>query len=425
MAKVLLVAPSCDGTDVGEAFVAYQWASRLSLRHDLTVLSYRGAGRPSASEQLPTARVVEWEQPAFLTRAARLNSLMKPWYPLFYAHARRWIRQAIASGERFDVAHQPVPVAMRYPSPLQGLGIPYVIGPVGGSLESPKTFEAEDTAPWYVGLRRLDQWRMRHDRRLRASYRDAAVVLGIAPYVAETLDSLELPDLRWMSETGAVSLPPPVDRSERTGPVRFLFVGRLIRTKGVRDAIRAIAQVRGQDLVLDVVGDGFDRPACEELVRSLGLDGVVSFHGALPRAAVDDFYRRADVFLFPSYREPGGNVPFEAMAWGLPLIVSDRGGPANVVKDEFGVRVPAVDPESFAEGLAVAIGLLAGDPIRRQAMGAAARRDVTATGTWDRRVEQAESIYAELGAGADGQGLTACPLSSQTLPDHRLPGLGA
>ena len=55
---------------------------------------------------------------------------------------------------------------------------------------------------------------------------------------------------------------------------------------------------------------------------------------------IDDFYRAADVFVFPSYREPGGNVVFEAMSFGLPLVVGDRGGPGSAVDERSGIRVP-------------------------------------------------------------------------------------
>ena len=396
--RLLLVAPSCDGTDVGEAWVAHQWASRLSTRHDVTVLSYRGPGRPSAREQLPHARVVEWDQPAVFSRSPRLNSLHKPWYPLFHRHARQWTRQALARGERFDAAHQPVPVAMRYPSPLAGLGIPYVLGPHGGSIASPSLFEEEDTAPRYVGLRRLDAWRLRHDPVLRRSFTDAAIVLAIAPYAEEPLRAAGVTDLRFLSETAVDTVPEAVVRDEWPTPLRLLFVGRVIRTKGVRDAVRALTDLVDLPVLLDIVGAGFDRPAGERLAAELGVADRARFHGALPRREVDGFYERADVFVFPSFREPGGNVPFEAMSWGLPLVVADAGGPGHVVTDDIGLRIPVTDPVTYAGDLAAAIRALAVDPARRLAMGKAAREEALATGTWERRVEQIEKVYADLAA---------------------------
>lgn len=399
MSKVLLVAPSCDGTDVGEARVAFEWARGLGDRHDLTVLSYRGPGRPRVAPQLPGVRVVEWDQPEIFGRAARFNSLLKPWYPLFHRQCRRWVREAQAAGEIFEVAFQPVPVAMRYPSPLLGSGIPYVLGPVGGSLSSPPGFD-DDTAPWYVGLRSIDSWRLRHDPLLRRSYQGAACVLAIAPYVLEQLEPLALRDVRVMPETGIHEVPPATDRSGRAGTVRLLYVGRLIRTKGARDAIAAMAGLRDLDVRLDVVGDGFDREACQDLAAELGLGDRVEFHGAVPHARVGAFYEAADVFVFPSFREPGGNVQFEAMAHALPLVVNDRGGPANVVDDTCAVRVAATSPESYARALAAALRPLVEDRDRRLAMGRAAHDLVSRSGTWQHRLDALETVLADARSAA-------------------------
>ena len=131
MPKVLLVAPTIDRNDIGEAWVAYQWAANLATRHELTVLTYRKRGGPSVADQLPGVRVIEWLEPPIVGRAERLNSLLKPAYFPFAWSAHRWIHHALSRGEHFDIAHQPLPVAMRYPSPLAGKPFPYVIGPVG------------------------------------------------------------------------------------------------------------------------------------------------------------------------------------------------------------------------------------------------------------------------------------------------------
>ncbi|MFI5065000.1 MAG: glycosyltransferase family 4 protein [Streptosporangiales bacterium] len=398
MLKLLLIAPTCDGDDIGEAWVAYQWARLLSDRHEVTVLTYYKRGSKPAAGQLPRARVIEWAEPPGLGRAERLNSMLKPGYVPFYRKARRWVRAALARGETFDLAHQPVPVAMRYPCPVAGLGMPYLIGPVGGSLDSPPGFAAEEgTAPWYVGLRSLDTLRIRRDPQLRRTYEQADCVLGIAPYVKDFLGGLSLRRFEVMSETGIDELPALADRAGRgDGPVRLLFVGRLVRTKGARDAIRALGLARGLPVTLDIVGDGPDRGACEALTAELGLSGQVRFHGRLPRDEVTAFYQAADIFLFPSYREPGGNVVFEAMAHGLPLIVSDIGGPGNVVDESCGIRLHPVTPDGYARDLAGAVTRLAGDPLLRGTLGAGARRRVAEVALWDNKVRHLEGIYADV-----------------------------
>jgi glycosyltransferase involved in cell wall biosynthesis len=302
----------------------------------------------------------------------------------------------MARGERFDVAHQLLPLAMRYPSPLAGLGIPYLIGPVGGSLENPPGF-ADDTSAWYVRLRALDRLRLRRDPLLRRAYLDADCVLGIAPYVREILGDLDVHRFEVMSDTGLIALPVLGARPAFDGTVKLLYVGRIVRTKGLRDAIGALRYLTtSTPVVLEVVGDGPDMPACEALVLELGLERTVRFHGRQPRERVDDFYRAADVFVFPSYREPGGNVVLEAMGYGVPLVVSDRGGPASSVDDTCAIRVHPDSPDQYARELAVAITRLVDDPGLRTQMGAAARERVADIALWDRKVDRLEALYNDV-----------------------------
>lgn len=393
--RVVLIAPACDGTDVGEAWMAYKWVEGLCSHCDVTVLTSSRPGRVPTSVQLPQAQVVEWPEPHLFAHSERFASMLKPGYLAFYWRARRWLRNAIVNGEVFDVVHQPVPEAMRYPCPATGLGLPIVLGPVAGSLRSPPGFAAEEGAtPWFVRLRALDGFRLRWDPWLRRTYSTAACVVGVAPYVAEHLASnVSIRRFEQMGDTA-------VDESSivgRVAPVndapnlRLLFVGRVIRTKGVRDIVRAMS-LTTTPCTLDVVGDGDDRAACEQAVATLGLTQRVTFHGRIPRETVNRFYERADVFVFPSYREPGGNVVFEAMAHGLPLIVSDRGGPAATVNQQCALTVTPTSPKDLASQTAQAIDMM-NSPQRREAMGTAAVERLREIGLWGPKVEQMIQIF--------------------------------
>jgi glycosyltransferase involved in cell wall biosynthesis len=178
--------------------------------------------------------------------------------------------------------------------------------------------------------------------------------------------------------------------------VRLLFTGRVIRTKGTRDAISALGLARDLPVVLDIVGDGFDRAACEKLAAELGLTDRVRFHGRVPRDQVDDFYQAADIFVFPSYREPGGSVVFEAMSHGLPLIVSDRGGPGHMADESCGIRLHPVTTGQYATDLAAAITRLVRDPALRRTLGAGARDRAQRIALWDSKVTRLEEIHAQM-----------------------------
>lgn len=394
--RLVLLAPTADRDAVGESWIAYQWAKRLADRHDVTILSYRlPKSRPLAG-QIPNARVIEWREPKILGRFERFNAMLNPGYVPFYFRARAWIRAAMARGESFDIGHQFAPVSIRYPSPFAGCPIPYIVGPVGGSLSSPPAFRSEESgAPWFTSLRNLDAFRLRHDPSLRRSFQQASCVIGIADYVRDLLGDISVKDFRTLNDTGIDALPAPAAGSLRTSGVKLLFVGRVIRTKGVRDAVRALGLLPPGIASLDVVGDGYDRTTCQQLAADIGVQDSVHFHGRLPHKSVLDFYSRADIFVFPSYREAGGIVVTEAMSYALPVIVCDSGGPSTTVDEASGIKIPALNPQQLAVAVADAIAKLAGSPELRLSLGNAARSHILEIGLWESRIQWMERLYIE------------------------------
>lgn len=398
--KVLLVAPSLSGTGIGEVEWAFRWAEALSRRAEVTVLSSSREGQPPLAGQLPAARVVTWPEIRFLyRRMERLNAMAKPGWPLFAWQVRRWLLAARARGDWFDIGHQILPQAMRHPTPLRGLGLPYVIGPAGGALETPDAFRGEVARGSSLAsrLRAVDSFRLRHDPRLRATYAGADLVLGVAPYVRERLGALPIRRFVAVFERGAGDLPPPRPHQAEVGRLALVHVGRVVRTKALRDVVRAMAHLRDlPQVTLVSAGDGPDLAACRDEAERLGVADRITFLGRIPRARVEDLYAAADAFCFPSFREPMGGVLFEAMAHGLPVITAARGGPDFIIDDASGIRVPVTDPDRFARDIADAIRALALDPARRLALGQGARARLVSFGSWEDRAETVLGLYREV-----------------------------
>ncbi len=111
--------------------------------------------------------------------------------------------------------------------------------------------------------------------------------------------------------------------------IDLLLVGRLVPYKCADLVIESIGKL-GQGIKskirLSIVGDGSERNNLENLVKDLNLGKIVSFAGWVNQKETLDYYRKADIFCFPSSREFGGAVVMEAMACGLPCIVANIGG---------------------------------------------------------------------------------------------------
>jgi glycosyltransferase involved in cell wall biosynthesis len=392
---VLLIAPNCDGTDVGEAFCAHRWTQHLSAVANVTLLTQLRPGRLPASAQLPHARVIEWPEPQLPRRLERVTAMLKPGYPVFAARARRWIGEELRAGRRFDIIHQLTPLALRYASPAQGFGIPYVLGPHAGSLTTPTAFTAEcRSAPLFTRLRQIDRFRLEADPWLRRSFANASCIIGVAPYVRDVLGSIPVKRFEVMTELGVDEPLPPMRATSETPGLRLLHVARAVRTKGLRDGIRAMAHLRDlSGVTLTQAGDGEELALCRAEAKRLGVESRVNFLGRIPRQQVEELYATSDAFLFPSFREPSGSVVFEAMRHGLPVIAAGRGGPGHVVDGGSGFKVPVDSPDQLALALATAVRRLADSPEERARLSAGARRRALELGSWPTKVNWLLDLY--------------------------------
>lgn len=174
--------------------------------------------------------------------------------------------------------------------------------------------------------------------------------------------------------------------------LKILYVGRISKEKNLHllaEAFRRYAKTRG-DVELVIVGDG---PFLEELKTMLAGTPAL-FTGYREGEELAKIYACCDIFAFPSATDTFGNVVLEAQASGLPIIVSDSGGPReNLLPDITGRIVRAGDCEEILEALR---SLLA-DPARLKEMGKAARRYVE-----DRSCERAFDETWEIYQGIAG-----------------------
>ena len=153
------------------------------------------------------------------------------------------------------------------------------------------------------------------------------------------------------------------------GEVRLLYVGRISREKDLDVLANAYRRLReeGLSVQLFVVGHG---PYSQALSETLP-DAV--FTGYLTGLELATAYASADVFAFPSTTDTFGNVIIEAQASGVPVVVSDSGGPKELVDDKTnGLVTKSHDVEDFTR----AIRALIVDPALRERMGGCARQSV-------------------------------------------------
>lgn len=141
-------------------------------------------------------------------------------------------------------------------------------------------------------------------------------------------------------------IPNAVDISEyRANGEKVIFVGNLIKRKGVRYLIEAMKEVNSK---LVIIGDGEERENLEELSEELNVD--CDFVGEIPSHQVTEYLRDGKLLVLPAIEGEGfPNVILEAMSVGLPVVATKLAGIPDLVRDgETGFLVEPANPKELA-----------------------------------------------------------------------------
>lgn len=193
----------------------------------------------------------------------------------------------------------------------------------------------------------------------------------------------------------------PIDRSGRgVGPVRLLFIGVLIPSKGVQVLLESFVHMRkdGLDVEVDLMGKWgspeFERQ-CMDLIAREGVADRVHFLGVRTGAEKAQALRDADIFCFPSHFEAETSplVLMEAMEYSLPIVSTRwRGIPALVDNGANGLLVEPQDARAVAD----AVGKLVADPTARTSMGNAGRKAFEARFSVQQHLRAMEDAFLRL-----------------------------
>lgn len=206
--------------------------------------------------------------------------------------------------------------------------------------------------------------------------RDGAA--GLAGITKPALDLLSVqapPAPRAILPQLGFEIPGQPPQRDRSGTVLFAVVGRIVPERGLDLLLDALAEVYG-DWRVQIVGTGPSQESLEAQAQRLGLSARIEWLGGVPRAELGGLWAEADALVAPSrstpaWVEPSGTMVLEAMAWGVPAIVSRCGALPDVVGDA-GMVIDEGDQPALTRALA----RLVEDPARARTLGAMARERV-------------------------------------------------
>jgi glycosyltransferase involved in cell wall biosynthesis len=406
--RILVLGPDCDPEKVSIRFVTYCHAAALAQLHDVTLVArspvedaLRRAKAPFRAIEVVRMprleRIYAWSFHRIFKNnydTQVLTAFKYPFYLAFEWRAWRQLRRRIFAGE-FDVVLRVVPMAAVLPSPfaffLRKGPVPFVIGPLQGGLPWPPGFsQLENQKEWISNLRIL----YRYVPFARSTYRHAAAIIAASSQTYADFAAYR-DKLFFVPEPGVGrSLCSGDSRSPEPGAkLDLIFVGGLVPRKACDLALRAAAPLLRNHLArFTVVGDGPERNRLEQLVKSLGIEKAVSFCGWINHAEVLSRMRSADVFVFPTLRDNGAGVVFEALAVGAVPVVVDFGGPGDIVHKEVGYKVPLTNESEIVAQMEKILTELAGNRdllnrLRQQGMSYARERL-----TWDAKAQSTTQV---------------------------------
>jgi glycosyltransferase involved in cell wall biosynthesis len=259
------------------------------------------------------------------------------------------------------------------------LGIPFVLGPVGGGERTPPRLRGLFSRKERVleRVRDLANRVMLHDPLVADTYRRANTILAKTPDTLALVPGAARCRARCFLEVGlpatAIARKP---QAWTGGTFRLIYVGRFITLKGVALGIRALARLRedGRAVTLSMVGGGPRLQEWQDMARSLNVDDRLNWLGWKPLHELPEIYRAHDALLFPSLHDSSGNAVLEGMAQGLPVVCLDVGGPSAVAGADAAMIIPTSgrSVDEVVAGLAVAVSNLMTTPQLHAAKAAAA-----------------------------------------------------
>jgi|GEM_PF-2795401 len=304
------------------------------------------------------------------------------------------------------VVHHSGPCGEQSPSLIGPLNVPLVYGPI------PAVRPASDrgsTDEW------LDWLQSRQASRLQgllsvagfALTRPAARILWRRTLQRADAVTVESASVAPQGIPRLTVIPPGVD-VERFAPRgrfassvdgRVIAVGQLVQRKAYDILIRALAQVRTKcrSAHLVFVGSGPQEKALRALASDLGIASAVQFVGIVTRDQLVEVLSTAAAFCHPARFDTFPLAPLEAMACGLPTLVSSTGALPGVVAGGAGLVHRFGDSDELADQL---LAVLTNRPLGAE-LGAHARKRVLDCYTWDRMCDAYLALYRSLGSRQD------------------------
>ncbi|WAM33625.1 glycosyltransferase family 4 protein [Caldicellulosiruptor morganii] len=403
--NILLSAYACEPNKGSEPGFGWNWACHLSQRgHKVIVLT---------SERYRTSIIAEVElhrekyknlyfiyvkEPPLEKIFGKNEITIRLRYIMWQYKAFKLVKKLKLENE-VDIIHHVTWGSLQMGSLLWKLNKPFVFGPVGGGQTSSKKFKKYYGIKWYIEI--LRDFYTKYFFRFFSTSKAASksdLILVTNEETQKLAQKMKAKNTKLMLDSALKEEFIPEQFIVRSSGLHnkkttVLWVGRLLKRKGVGLLIDVAKKIKGKNIEIVVVGDGEEKKLIEnELQKDNNLP--IKLIGHVKWQEIAKWYSKADIFAFTSLRDSFGMQLLEAMAFGLPIICLNQHGARNFVPDNAAIKIEVENKslDEIIEEFASSIMILAENYELRIKLGQNGYR-FALENTWNKRAEEIEKYY--------------------------------
>ncbi len=344
--KILISAYACEPNKGSEPEVGWRWVIDKAKEYEEVVVITRANNRENIEKEFPKLGIKNikfeyFDLPKWISwwkkkqRGVQLYAYLWEIGVFFYLFKKY-------KKKEFDVAQRVTFVSYRFPSFIWYFSKKFIFGPIAGgerfplSLLSIFSFKGkikELIRMFMQNVALIDPFvllTLYKADKIIAVTEDTKTILPkwaqkktiIQPAIKINLDDF---DVDWRIRENYL-------KNKKDNVLRLLYAGRLLEWKGIMLVLDALKDLpKNIKYEFTIVGDGPDRKIFEDYVIKHKLN--VTFAGRVPRKELSKYYLTHDLFILPSLHDSGGMAVLEAKAHGLPVVVTNFGGPKMFVDE--------------------------------------------------------------------------------------------
>lgn len=357
-------------------YIFQEFAKRPDLKIDLVTSSVAGYRKEEIGKNIKVY---------FLNIGKNSRSLyfQSKWELLSYSSKSYFFAQKLIKSENYDLIHAffGLPCGFIAKRLKRKYGTPYIVSLRGSDIPS-----------YNERFQLLDKFFLK--KMSREVWQEADIITALSHDSVEMARKTEpgKEEIQVIYNGGDTDqFRPDEKRKAKEETTNILFVGRMIERKGLIYLLKAFEELIGDYsfLRLFVVGEGPLLKRHKKYVREKKIEEKVVFFGKLDHEDLSAVYQRAHIFVLPSLNEALGNVTQEAIASGLPVIVTETGA-AELVKDN-GMVVKKASASELKRSITVYLK----DPQKIKEHGCASRSMALGM-SWGKTVDEYEKIYKDV-----------------------------